>query len=141
MGLGEKLFGTHSDKELKRIYPIVDKIEALDESMQKLSDDELIAKTDEFKERLSKGETLDDILVEAFATVREAAFRVLGMKHFRVQLVGGVLLHQGRIAEMRTGEGKTLVSTLPAYLNALTGKGVHIVTVNDYLAKRDGFGS
>ncbi len=137
MGLGEKLFGTHSDKELKRIYPIVDKIEALDESMQKLSDDELIAKTDEFKERLSKGETLDDILVEAFATVREAAFRVLGMKHFRVQLVGGVLLHQGRIAEMRTGEGKTLVSTLPAYLNALTGKGVHIVTVNDYLAKRD----
>ena len=137
MGLGEKLFGTHSDKELKRIYPIVDKIEALDESMQKLSDDELIAKTDEFKERLSKGETLDDILVEAFATVSEAAFRVLGMKHFRVQLVGGVLLHQGRIAEMRTGEGKTLVSTLPAYLNALTGKGVHIVTVNDYLAKRD----
>ncbi|HBE09132.1 MAG TPA: preprotein translocase subunit SecA, partial [Lachnospiraceae bacterium] len=124
MGLGEKIFGTHSDKELKRIYPIVDKIEALDESMQKLSDEELKAKTDEFKERLKKGETLDDILVEAFATVREAAFRVLGMKHFRVQLVGGVLLHQGRIAEMRTGEGKTLVSTLPAYLNALEGKGV-----------------
>ncbi|MBR0515530.1 MAG: preprotein translocase subunit SecA, partial [Eubacterium sp.] len=128
MGLGEKIFGTHSDKELKRIYPIVDKIEALDESMQKLSDEELKAKTDEFKERLKKGETLDDILVEAFATVREAAFRVLGMKHFRVQLVGGVLLHQGRIAEMRTGDGKTIVSTLPAYLNALEGKGVHIVT-------------
>ena len=137
MGLGEKIFGTHSDKELKRIYPIVDKIVALVESMQKLSDEELKAKTDEFKERLKKGETLDDILVEAFATVREAAFRVLGMKHFRVQLVGGVLLHQGRIAEMRTGEGKTLVSTLPAYLNALEGKGVHVVTVNDYLAKRD----
>ena len=137
MSLVEKIFGTHSDRELKKIYPIVDKIEALDESMQKLSDDELKAKTTEFKERLAKGETLDDILVEAFAVVREAAWRTLGMKHFRVQLVGGVILHQGRISEMRTGEGKTLVSTLPAYLNALEGKGVCIVTVNDYLAKRD----
>ena len=137
MGLVEKIFGTHSDRELKKIYPIVDKIEALDETMQKLSDEELKAKTPEFKERLAKGETLDDILVEAFAVVREAAWRTLGMKHFRVQLVGGIILHQGRIAEMRTGEGKTLVSTLPAYLNALEGKGVCIVTVNDYLAKRD----
>ncbi|MCR5292011.1 MAG: preprotein translocase subunit SecA [Eubacterium sp.] len=137
MSLVEKIFGTHSDRELKKIYPIVDKIEALDESMQKLSDDELKAKTTEFKGRLAKGETLDDILVEAFAVVREAAWRTLGMKHFRVQLVGGVILHQGRISEMRTGEGKTLVSTLPAYLNALEGKGVCIVTVNDYLAKRD----
>ena len=137
MSLFEKVFGTHSERELKRIYPIVDKIEALDQDMQKLSDSELRAKTDEFKERLSKGETLDDLLVEAFAVVREAAMRVLGIKHYRVQLIGGVLLHQGRIPEMRTGEGKTLVSTLPAYLNALEGKGVHIVTVNDYLAKRD----
>ncbi len=137
MGLIEKVFGTHSEKELKKIYPIVDKIESLDETMQGLSDDELKAKTSEFKERLEKGETLDDLLVEAFAVVREAAARVLGMKHYRVQLIGGILLHQGRIPEMRTGEGKTLVSTLPAYLNALEGKGVHIVTVNDYLAKRD----
>ena len=137
MGLIEKVFGTHSDKELKKINPIVDKIEALDESMQKLTDEELKGKTEEFKKRLADGETLDDILVEAFATVREAASRVLHMKHYRVQLIGGILLHQGRIPEMRTGEGKTLVSTLPAYLNALEGKGVHIVTVNDYLAKRD----
>lgn len=137
MGIVEKIFGSHSDKELKRIYPLVDKIEALDSSMAALSDEELQAKTTEFKERLKKGETLDDLLVEAYAVVREAAYRVLGMKHYRVQLIGGIVLHQGRIAEMRTGEGKTLVSTLPAYLNALEGKGVHIVTVNDYLAKRD----
>ena len=137
MSIVEKLFGSHSDKELKRIYPLVDKIEALDSTMAALSDDELKAKTTEFKERLAEGETLDDLLVEAFAVVREAAFRVLHMKHYRVQLIGGIVLHQGRIAEMRTGEGKTLVSTLPAYLNALEGKGVHIVTVNDYLAKRD----
>ncbi len=137
MGLFEKIFGTHSEKELKKIAPIVDAIEALDEKMQALSDEELKAKTQEFKDRLAAGETLDDILVEAFAVVREAAYRVLGMKHYRVQLIGGIVLHQGRIAEMRTGEGKTLVSTLPAYLNALEGKGVHVVTVNDYLAKRD----
>ena len=137
MGLFEKIFGTHSQNELKRIYPIVDHIEALEPEFQKLSDEELRGKTTEFKERLAKGETLDDILPEAFATVREAASRTLGMRHYRVQLIGGVILHQGRIAEMRTGEGKTLVSTLPAYLNALTGEGVHIVTVNDYLAKRD----
>ena len=137
MSIFEKVFGSHSDRELKRIYPIVNKIEALDEQMQALSDDELKAKTDEFKKRLEAGETLDDILVEAFATVREAASRVLGMKHYPVQLLGGIILHQGRIPEMKTGEGKTLVSTAPAYLNALAGKGVHIVTVNDYLAKRD----
>ncbi|MBR1598017.1 MAG: preprotein translocase subunit SecA [Lachnospiraceae bacterium] len=137
MSIFEKVFGTHSEKEIKRIMPLVEKIEALDEPMQKLSDDELKAKTDEFKKRLNDGETLDDLLVEAFAVVREAASRVLGMKHYEVQLMGGILLHQGRIPEMRTGEGKTLVSTLPAYLNALEGKGVHIVTVNDYLAKRD----
>ena len=137
MGLFEKIFGTHSEKELKKINPIVDAIEALDEKMQALSDEELRGKTQEFKDRLAAGETLDDILVEAFAVVREAAYRVLGMKHYRVQLIGGIVLHQGRIAEMRTGEGKTLVSTLPAYLNALEGKGVHVVTVNDYLAKRD----
>ena len=137
MGLFEKVFGTHSEKELKKIKPLIDKIEALDSDMQALSDEELKAKTQEFKDRLAKGETLDDLLVEAFAVVREAAYRVLGMKHYRVQLIGGVILHQGRIAEMRTGEGKTLVSTCPAYLNALEGKGVHIVTVNDYLAKRD----
>ena len=133
----EKIFGTHSERELKRIYPIVDKIEALDATMAAMSDEELKGQTAIFKERLANGETLDDILPEAFATVREAAFRVLGMKHFRVQLIGGVVLHQGRIAEMKTGEGKTLVSTCPAYLNALAGRGVHIVTVNDYLAKRD----
>ncbi len=137
MGVFEKIFGTHSEKELKRIEPIVDKIEGLDSTMQALSDDELKGKTEEFKKRLAAGETLDDILVEAFAVVREAADRVLHMKHYHVQLIGGVILHQGRIPEMRTGEGKTLVSTLPAYLNALEGKGVHIVTVNDYLAKRD----
>jgi len=137
MGLFEKIFGTHSEKELKKISSTIDAIEALDEDMQKLSDEELRAKTQEFKDRLANGETLDDLLVEAFAVVREAAARVLGMKHYRVQLIGGMILHQGRIAEMRTGEGKTLVSTLPAYLNALEGKGVHVVTVNDYLAKRD----
>ena len=137
MSIVEKIFGTHSEKELKRIYPLVNKIEALDSDMQALSDEELQGKTAEFKERLKNGETLDDVLVEAFAVVREAASRVLKMKHYRVQLIGGIVLHQGRIAEMRTGEGKTLVSTLPAYLNALEGKGVHIVTVNDYLAKRD----
>ena len=137
MGLMTKLFGTHSEHELKRIAPIVDKIEAMRPDMQKLSDEELAAKTPEFKERLAKGETLDDLLPEAFATVREAAKRAIGMEPFRVQLIGGIILHQGRIAEMKTGEGKTLVSTLPAYLNALEGKGVQIVTVNDYLAKRD----
>ena len=137
MSIFESIFGTHSEKEIKRITPLVDKIVALDESMQALSDDELKAKTDEFKKRFADGETLDDLLVDAFAVVREAAFRVLGMKHYPVQIMGGILLHQGRIPEMRTGEGKTLVSTLPAYLNALEGKGVHIVTVNDYLAKRD----
>ena len=137
MGLFEKVFGTHSEKELKKIAPIVDKIEALDSDMQALSDEELRAKTTEFKDRLANGETLDDLLVEAFAVVREAAYRVLGIKHYRVQLIGGVVLHQGRIAEMKTGEGKTLVSTLPVYLNALEGKGVQVVTVNDYLAKRD----
>ena len=137
MSIFESIFGTHSEKEIKRITPLVDKIVALDESMQALSDDELRAKTDEFKKRLADGETLDSLLVDAFAAVREAASRVLGMKHYPVQIMGGILLHQGRIPEMRTGEGKTLVSTLPAYLNALEGKGVHIVTVNDYLAKRD----
>ena len=137
MGFIEKIFGTHSERELKLIYPIIDKIEALRDTMMALSDDELKNKTKEFKDRLKSGETLDDILVEAFATVREAGRRVLNMEHYRVQLIGGVVLHQGRIAEMRTGEGKTLVSTLPAYLNALTEEGVLIVTVNDYLAKRD----
>ena len=137
MKLVEKIFGTHSERELKRIYPIVDKIEGLRPEMMALSDEELKGKTKEFKERLAKGETLDDLLPEAFATVREAGRRVLNMEHYRVQLIGGIILHQGRISEMRTGEGKTLVSTLPAYLNALEGKGVHIVTVNDYLAKRD----
>ena len=137
MNLIEKIFGTHSDRELKRILPIVDKIESLRPSMQALSDEELRDKTREYKKRLQEGETLDDLLPEAFATVREAAKRVLNMEHYRVQLIGGIILHQGRIAEMKTGEGKTLVSTLPAYLNALEGKGVHIVTVNDYLAHRD----
>ena len=137
MGLFDKVFGSHSDKELKRISKTVDKIEALDASMQQLSDEELRHKTVEFKERLANGETLDDLLPEAYATVREASSRAIGLKHYRVQLIGGIILHQGRIAEMRTGEGKTLVSTLPAYLNALEGKGVHIVTVNDYLARRD----
>jgi preprotein translocase subunit SecA len=133
----EKIFGTHSQRELKLIMPIVDKIEALRPQMQSLSDEELKAKTAEYKGRYAAGESLDDLLPEAFATVREAAKRVLNMEHYRVQLIGGIILHQGRIAEMRTGEGKTLVSTLPAYLNALTGEGVHIVTVNDYLAHRD----
>ena len=132
-----KIFGTHSQRELKRIYPIVDKVESYRDQMVALSDEELQAKTKEFKDRLEKGETLDDLLPEAYATVREAARRVLGMEHYRVQIIGGIILHQGRIAEMKTGEGKTLVSTLPAYLNALEGKGVCIVTVNDYLAKRD----
>ncbi|CRZ35465.1 protein translocase subunit secA [Herbinix hemicellulosilytica] len=137
MGLIEKIFGTHSEREVKRVLPLVDRIEALEPEMEKLSDEALRAKTVEFKNRLKNGETLDDILVEAYAAVREAAKRVLGMRHFRVQLIGGIILHQGRIAEMKTGEGKTLVATLPAYLNALEGKGVHVVTVNDYLAKRD----
>ena len=137
MGLITKIFGTHSENELKRVYPVVDAIEALEPEIQKLSDAELKDKTREFKQRLAEGETLDDLLPEAFAVVREAAVRTLGMRHFRVQLIGGIILHQGRIAEMKTGEGKTLVSTLPAYLNALTGEGVQIVTVNDYLAKRD----
>jgi preprotein translocase subunit SecA len=137
MGLIEKIFGTHSENELKRIYPIVDRIDALEPEMQELSDAELKDKTREFKKRLEDGETLDDILPEAYAVVREGATRSLGMRHYRVQLIGGIILHQGRISEMKTGEGKTLVSTLPAYLNALEGKGVHIVTVNDYLAKRD----
>ena len=137
MSVIEKIFGTHSSRELKRIEPLVDKIEALRPAMQALSDEELRGKTEEYKKRLTEGETLDDLLPEAYATVREAAKRVLNMEHYRVQLIGGIILHQGRIAEMRTGEGKTLVSTLPAYLNALEGKGVHVVTVNDYLAKRD----
>ena len=137
MNLVEKVFGTHSERELKMIYPIIDKIEKLRPTMQAMSDEELRDQTRKFKERLAKGETLDDILPEAFATVREAAKRVLNMEHYPVQLIGGIVLHQGRIAEMKTGEGKTLVSTCPAYLNALAGKGVHIVTVNDYLAKRD----
>ena len=137
MGLLDKLFGSHTEKELKKIYPIADKIEALEPKMQALSDAELRAKTDEFKERYNAGEELDELLPEAFAAVREAAWRVLGMKPFRVQLIGGIVLHQGRIAEMKTGEGKTLVAVAPAYLNAIAGKGVHIVTVNDYLARRD----
>jgi len=133
----DKLFGSYSDREIKRIISTVDKIEELDEKMTSLSDEELRAKTEEFKTELNNGKTLEDILPEAFAVVREASWRVLKMKHFRVQLIGGIILHQGRITEMKTGEGKTLVATLPAYLNALTGKGVHIITVNDYLAKRD----
>ena len=137
MGLIQKIFGTYSQRELKSIYPIADKIEALEEEYRALTDEQLQAKTPEFKQRLQQGETLDDILPEAFAAVREAADRVLGLRPYRVQLIGGIVLHQGRIAEMKTGEGKTLVATLPAYLNALTGNGVHIVTVNDYLAKRD----
>ena len=137
MGLIQKIFGTYSQRELKSIYPIADQIEALEEEYRALTDEQLQAKTPEFKQRLQQGETLDDILPEAFAAVREAADRVLGLRPYRVQLIGGIVLHQGRIAEMKTGEGKTLVATLPAYLNALTGNGVHIVTVNDYLAKRD----
>ena len=134
MNIIEKIFGTHSERELKRIEPIVDRIESMREQMMALSDEDLKARTKQFKDRLSAGETLDDILPDAYATVREAARRTLGMEHFRVQLIGGIILHQGRIAEMRTGEGKTLVSTLPAYLNALEGRGVEVVTVNDYLA-------
>ena len=132
-----KLFGTHSQREVKAITPTVDKIEALSDTYKAMSEAELKGQTDVLKGRLQKGETLDDILPEAFATIREAADRVLGMRPYRVQLIGGIILHQGRIAEMKTGEGKTLVEILPAYLNALTEKGVHIVTVNDYLAKRD----
>ena len=137
MGLLSKVVGTHSEREVRRVIPLVDKIEAMEPEMEKLSDEELRGKTDEFRKRLAEKETLDDILPEAYAVVREASKRTIGLRHFRVQLIGGVILHQGRITEMRTGEGKTLVSTLPAYLNALEGKGVHIVTVNDYLAKRD----
>lgn len=137
MGIISKIFGTYSEKEVKRVMPLVEKINSLEEGIAKLNDEELRNKTLEFKERLEKGETLDDLLPEAFAVVREASKRVLGLRHFDVQLIGGIILHQGRIAEMKTGEGKTLVATLPAYLNALTGKGVHIITVNDYLAKRD----
>ena len=137
MKIVDKVFGTHSERELKRIKPLVAKINSLEPEISALSDAELRAKTDEFKERLAKGETKDDILPEAFAVVREAGKRTLGMRHYDVQLIGGIILHQGRISEMKTGEGKTLVSTLPAYLNALDGEGVHIVTVNDYLAKRD----
>ena len=137
MGLMEKIFGDLNEKRSKENRKIVDQVEALDEQMQALSDEELQAKTPEFRERLQNGETLDDILPEAFAVCREGAWRSLGMKHFRVQLIGGVVLHQGRISEMKTGEGKTLVATLAAYLNALEGKGVHVITVNDYLAKRD----
>ncbi len=137
MGLITKIFGTHSEREIKKLMPLVEKVMSLEEQYSEMSDEELKNNTSVFKERLANGETLDDILPEAFATVREAAWRVLGMKHFKVQVIGGIVLHQGRISEMKTGEGKTLVSTLPAYLNALAGKGVHIVTVNDYLAKRD----
>ena len=131
------LFKTYSEKEVKRVMPLVNKINSLEDEFSKLSDEELKGKTKSFKERLQNGETLDDLLPEAFATVREASKRVLGMRHFDVQLIGGIILHQGRIAEMKTGEGKTLVATLPVYLNALTGEGVHVITVNDYLAKRD----
>lgn len=137
MGIFSGLFKSFSEKEIKKLQPIVDQILDLEEEYSKLSDKELQNKTKEFKERLKNGETVDDLLVEAFATVREASSRVLGMKHYPVQLVGGIILHQGRISEMKTGEGKTLVATLPAYLNALSGKGVHVVTVNDYLAQRD----
>ena len=137
LGFLKKLFGDSNEKELKRMQVYVDKINALEQDMINLTDAKLIAKTDDFKWRLEKGETLDELLPEAFAVVREASKRVLGMRHFDVQLIGGIALHEGKIAEMRTGEGKTLVSTLAAYLNALSGKGVHVVTVNDYLAKRD----
>ena len=137
MGLFEKIFGTYSDRAIKQIKPIVEEINSLEPTMKAKSDSELKEMTSIFKKRLAEGEDLDDILPEAFAVVREAAWRVLGQRHYDVQLIGGIVLHQGRIAEMKTGEGKTLVSTLPAYLNALSGKGVHLVTVNDYLAKRD----
>ena len=137
MGLFTKLFGTRSEREIKYIRPTVDKILSLEQAYRELSEEALKGKTQEFKDRLEAGETLDDILPEAFAAVREAADRVLGMRPYPVQLIGGIVLHQGRIAEMKTGEGKTLVAILPCYLNALTGKGVHVVTVNEYLAKRD----
>ena len=137
MSLLTKIFGDYSTKEIKRIKPTVDKILRMEDEYARLTDEQLRGKTAEFKERLQNGETLDDILPEAFAVCREASWRVLEMKHFPVQLMGGIILHQGRIAEMKTGEGKTLVATLPAYLNALAGKGVHVVTVNDYLASRD----
>ena len=137
MGLLSKLFPSYNDKELKKISKIVDVIESLEDKYKAMSDEELRACTDDFKSRIADGATLDELLPEAFAVVREASSRVLGMRHYRVQLVGGVVLHQGRIAEMRTGEGKTLVATLPAYLNALSGKGMHVVTVNEYLATRD----
>ena len=137
MSILTKIFGSQNDREIKKLDKLADEIEALEPKMQALSDEELRSKTDEFKSRLAGGETLDDLLPEAFAVVREASRRVLGMRHFRVQLIGGLVLHQGRIAEMKTGEGKTLVATLPVYLNALEGKGVHVVTVNDYLATRD----
>ncbi len=137
MSVAQKIFGTHSEREIKRIIGLVDQIESLRDSMMALSDEELRGKTAEFKKRLQDGETLDDLLPEAYAVVREAARRVLKTEHYRVQLIGGIVLHQGRIAEMRTGEGKTQTCLLPAYLNALEGKGVHVVTVNDYLAKRD----
>lgn len=137
MGLMKVLFGNYSKRELKRIQPICDQVLALEDKYKAMSDSELQAQTPALKERLAKGETLDDILPDAFAACREASARVLGMRHFPVQIIGGIALHQGRISEMRTGEGKTLVATLPSYLNALTGKGVHVVTVNDYLAKRD----
>ena len=131
MGLFEKIFGTYSSREIKKIIPIINKIDSYEEEFKKLTDEELRNKTDEFKDMLAKGKTLDDILPEAFAVAREASARVLGMRHFREQLIGGIVLHQGRISEMKTGEGKTLVATLPAYLNALSGKGVHVITVND----------
>ena len=137
MGLISKLFGTRSQRELKKIQPMVDKILSLEEAYRALSEEQLKVKTGEFKERLAQGESLDDLLPEAFAAIREAADRVLGMRPYPVQLIGGIVLHQGRIAEMKTGEGKTLVAILPCYLTALTGNGVHVVTVNDYLAKRD----
>ena len=137
MSFLEKIFGSYSKKEIKKIEPIVDKIEKIEETLKELTDEQLVAKTQEFKDMLKDGKTLEDILPEAYAVVAEASSRVLGMRHFRVQLIGGIILHQGRIAEMKTGEGKTLVATLPVYLNALSGKGVHVVTVNDYLAKRD----
>ncbi|MBQ9412510.1 MAG: preprotein translocase subunit SecA, partial [Oscillospiraceae bacterium] len=137
MGLLDKIFGTYSERELKKLRPVVDRVLALEDEYGALSDEQLKAKTPEFRRRLEEGETLDDLLPEAFATAREAAWRVLGMKPFPVQLIGGLVLHQGRIDDMKTGEGKTLVAVLPCYLNALEGKGVHVVTVNDYLAKRD----
>ena len=137
MGIFSKIFKSYSEKEVKRIMPIIENINGLEEEISKLTDEELKNKTNIFKKQIEEGKTLDEILPEAFAVVREASKRVLGMRHFDVQLIGGIILHQGRIAEMRTGEGKTLVATLPVYLNALTGKGVHVITVNDYLAKRD----